>query len=139
LRSCLKEKSCGSGLENRKYRRRDTSRRPRDTLYPQKLALTSPTSGGRSVCIRSRTLATEFFSFFLITTFHCRAMYFYDSAATSFQIHSLSSFTLIQRQPIHSLGQALCRDKSCPERKSISIPQDVLCCNGLYSSVINLP
>jgi hypothetical protein len=30
------------------------------SLYPQKLALTSPTSGGRSVCIvRSRTQATE--------------------------------------------------------------------------------
>ena len=31
-------------------------------LYPQKLALISPTGGGRSVCIfRSRTKATEFF------------------------------------------------------------------------------
>ena len=30
-------------------------------LYPQKLALTSPTGGGRSVCIvRSRTKATDF-------------------------------------------------------------------------------
>jgi len=30
-------------------------------LYPQKLALTSPTGGDRSVCIvRSRTKATEF-------------------------------------------------------------------------------
>jgi hypothetical protein len=35
--------------------RGNTSRRPRDTLYPQKLALTSSTSGGRS-----RTKATEF-------------------------------------------------------------------------------
>ena len=37
-------------------------------LYPQKLALTSPTGGGRSVgIVRSRTKATEFFSsvFFL--------------------------------------------------------------------------
>jgi hypothetical protein len=35
-------------------------RRPRDTLYPQKLALTSPTSGGRSVgIVRSRIKATE--------------------------------------------------------------------------------
>jgi hypothetical protein len=34
-------------------------------LYPQKLALTSPTSGGRSVgIVRSRTQATEFFSVF---------------------------------------------------------------------------
>jgi hypothetical protein len=39
-------------------------RRPRDTLYPQKLALTSPTSGGRSVgVVRLRTKATEFVSF----------------------------------------------------------------------------
>jgi hypothetical protein len=31
-------------------------------LYPQKLALTSPTGGGRSVgIVRSRTKATEFF------------------------------------------------------------------------------
>ena len=35
-------------------------------LYPQKLALTSPTGGGRSVgIVRSRTKATEF-SFFLV-------------------------------------------------------------------------
>jgi hypothetical protein len=34
---------------------------PRDILYPQKLALTSPRSGGRSVgIVRSRTKATEF-------------------------------------------------------------------------------
>jgi hypothetical protein len=54
-------KSSGSGLqENRDYGRRDPPLWPRDTLYPQKLALTSPTSGGRSVGIfRSRTKATE--------------------------------------------------------------------------------
>jgi hypothetical protein len=35
---------------------------PCNTLYPQKLALTSPKSGGRSVgIVRSRTKATEFF------------------------------------------------------------------------------
>jgi hypothetical protein len=35
---------------------------PRGTLYQQKLALTSPTSGGRSVgIVRSRTQAMEFF------------------------------------------------------------------------------
>jgi hypothetical protein len=51
----------GSGLENRDYGRRDSSRWPRDTLYPQKLALTSLTSGGRSACIvRSRAQAMEF-------------------------------------------------------------------------------
>jgi hypothetical protein len=52
------------GLENREYGLRDPSRWPRGTLYKQKLALTSPTSGGRSVgIVRSRTEATEFFCF----------------------------------------------------------------------------
>ena len=37
-------------------------------LYPQKLALTSPTGGGRSVgIVRSRTKATEFFFCVVIT------------------------------------------------------------------------
>jgi hypothetical protein len=55
------KKSSGSGLESREYGRRDTSRWPRGTLYPQRLALTSPTSGGRSVgIVRSWTQATEF-------------------------------------------------------------------------------
>jgi hypothetical protein len=35
---------------------------PRDTFYPHKLAITSPTSGGRSVgIVRSRTQTMEFF------------------------------------------------------------------------------
>jgi hypothetical protein len=39
----------------------------RNTLYPQTLALTSPTSGGRSVgIVRLRTTATEF-SFFYVS------------------------------------------------------------------------
>jgi hypothetical protein len=44
-------KSSGSGLESREYGRRDPSRWPRDTFYPQKLALTSPIGGARSVGI----------------------------------------------------------------------------------------
>jgi hypothetical protein len=49
-----------SGLENKKIGRMDPLRWPSDTLYPQKLALTSPTSGGRSVgIVRSRTKAME--------------------------------------------------------------------------------
>jgi hypothetical protein len=50
-------------LRERDYGCRDPSHWPRGTLYPQKLPLTSPTSGGRSVCIvRSRIKATEFCS-----------------------------------------------------------------------------
>ena len=42
--------------------RGDPLRWPRDTLYAQKLALTSPTGGGRSVgIVPLRTKATEFF------------------------------------------------------------------------------
>jgi hypothetical protein len=59
-------KSSGSGLERREYGRRDPSRWPRNILYPQKLALTAPTSGGRSVgIVRSRTKDMEFFFFFI--------------------------------------------------------------------------
>jgi hypothetical protein len=57
----LGRKSSCSGLENREYCRGDPLRLPRDTLYPQKLALTSPASGSRLVGIfRLRTKATEF-------------------------------------------------------------------------------
>jgi hypothetical protein len=56
----LGRKSSGSCLEIREYGRRDPSRWPRGTLYPQTLALASPTSGGRSVgIVRLRTQATE--------------------------------------------------------------------------------
>jgi hypothetical protein len=56
----LGRKRSGFGLESREYGRRDPSHWPRGTLYPQKLALTSPTSGSRSVgIVRSRTQATE--------------------------------------------------------------------------------
>jgi hypothetical protein len=58
----LGRKSTDFDLENRDYGQRDPSRWPRDTLYPQKLALTSPTSGGRSVgIVLSRIQATEIF------------------------------------------------------------------------------
>jgi hypothetical protein len=50
------EEITDSGLENREYGRAVLS----DTLYPHKLAITLPTSDGRSVSIvRSRTKATE--------------------------------------------------------------------------------
>jgi hypothetical protein len=61
IEELLERNSSSSGLEIREYGRRDPSRWPRGTLYPQKLALTSPISGGRSVGIVStRTQTTEF-------------------------------------------------------------------------------
>jgi hypothetical protein len=60
----LGRNSSASGLENREYGSGDPLRWPRDTLYAQKSALTSPTSGGRPVCIvRFRTKTTEFVLF----------------------------------------------------------------------------
>jgi hypothetical protein len=48
------------GLERREYGRMDPSRWTRATPYPQKLALTSQASSGRSVgIVRSRTQAKE--------------------------------------------------------------------------------
>jgi hypothetical protein len=61
IEELLGRKSSGSGLENREYGRRNPSRWPRVTLYPQKLALTSSISGSRPFgIVRSRTEATEF-------------------------------------------------------------------------------
>jgi hypothetical protein len=58
------QESSGSCLENREYGRRDPSRWPRGILYPQMLAITSPTSGGRSVgIVCSRTQTMEFVCF----------------------------------------------------------------------------
>jgi hypothetical protein len=49
------------------YRSRNSRIRPLTPLFPQKLALTSPTSGGRSVgIVRSRTQATEFFYILIV-------------------------------------------------------------------------
>jgi hypothetical protein len=57
----LERNTSDSGLENREYSRRYPSRWPRGTLYPQRLVLASPTSGGRSVgIVRSRTKAKVF-------------------------------------------------------------------------------
>jgi hypothetical protein len=63
----LERKSSGFGLDNRDYRSRGSvALTTWDPLYPQKLAVTSRTSGGLSVgIVRSRTQATEF-SFFSI-------------------------------------------------------------------------
>jgi hypothetical protein len=48
----------------RSRRSKDTSLWPRGTLYPQRLALSSPTRGGRSVgIVRSRTRTPEFVLF----------------------------------------------------------------------------
>jgi hypothetical protein len=57
----LGRKCRGSGLESPEYGRKDPSRWPRGTFYTKNLALTSLTSGGRSIgIVCSWTQATEF-------------------------------------------------------------------------------
>jgi hypothetical protein len=61
IEELLGRNSCACGLENWVYGRGDLLRLPRDTLYLQKLALTSPTCGSPLVGIfRLWTKTTEF-------------------------------------------------------------------------------
>jgi hypothetical protein len=60
IEELLGRDSGGSDIEKREYGRGGPSRWPRGTLYPLKLAIASPTSGGRSVgIVRSRTQTME--------------------------------------------------------------------------------
>jgi hypothetical protein len=67
----LERKNSGSGLESREYGRGDPLCWQRITLYPQKLALTSSTSGSRSVgMVRSRTKVTSLLLFVIFYFLH---------------------------------------------------------------------
>jgi hypothetical protein len=90
------KKSSGSGLEIREYGRRDPSRWPRSTFYPQKLALTSPTSG----IVRSRTQVTEFVCLFVL--YH-RRKHFRSGTDTNLR----SSLKLTPPLPIFVVVHAL--------------------------------
>jgi hypothetical protein len=68
IEALLGRKTSGFGQESLEYGSRDPSCSQLGTLYPQKLALTSHTSAGRSVGkIRPRTQATVFSFSFLKT------------------------------------------------------------------------
>jgi hypothetical protein len=57
----ITQKVAAPVYKTEKYGRRDPSRWLRGTFYAHKLAITSPTSGGRSVgIVRSRTQTMEF-------------------------------------------------------------------------------
>ena len=93
MRSYLNEKSSGS--RSRKQRLTAGGTRCADhvtPLYPQKLALTSPTGGGRSVgIVRVRTKATEFsFVCFVLPPFSRHKHYYLST-----RLHSNVSLKMV--------------------------------------------
>jgi hypothetical protein len=94
IEELLEWKSSGSDQENRINGRRDPLRCPRDTLYPQKLELTSPTSSGRSVgIVRLRTKGHGVLGFSEI--FHPLCPFFRRSPVSTFDLHPFSFSTAI--------------------------------------------
>jgi hypothetical protein len=96
----LDRKSSGSGLENREYGRRDPSHWPPGTIYPQKLAITSPTSGDRVGIVRSRTQTTEFFLFRSSFTKLCINWWSYNTYSSSFISSSMLLLNLNLLLPV---------------------------------------
>jgi hypothetical protein len=68
------KKTNGSGVEIWEYGCKDPLCWPRNTLSPRKLALTSPTSGGRSVVVRSRTKSHGVWLFFCFLIFQAKGI-----------------------------------------------------------------
>jgi hypothetical protein len=108
----LEIKSSGSGLESREYSRRNPSRWPRGTLYPQKLALNSPTSNDRSVgTVRSRIKSTDYLLLLLLlllllALLHCRK----DEGQGCVNIHAICLH--IQKRHLHQTAQQQ-RERRC--------------------------
>jgi hypothetical protein len=76
IEELLGRNSSGSGIETQEYGRGDPSRRARDSIYPQTLALTSPTGGGHSVgIVRLRNKAAEFSSVYVSATYKKLSMF----------------------------------------------------------------
>jgi hypothetical protein len=76
IEELLGRNSSGFGLENWEYGCGDPLRWPLDTLYPQKLALTSPTWGGCSVgLVRLRTKTTQYVCVCLFVFVYIHSMY----------------------------------------------------------------
>jgi hypothetical protein len=108
-----KKKGRGSGLESREYDRRDPSRWLRGTLYPRKLTLTLPTSGGRPVgIVRSRTQATEFSCYTTLSLLSRSSFY-------SVSLYFLEHFPQNMRPHITTLWNS--SQKSCPITRPYSL------------------
>jgi hypothetical protein len=108
----LERKSSCSGLESRECGRRDPSHWPGGTLYPQKLALTSPTSGGRSVgIVRLRTQTTALILFVLCWNLVLRRLaktfYFNGLGCTPIIRRSDRTLSNFAKQPAKYLGHVV--------------------------------
>ena len=72
-------------------------------LYPQKLALTSPTGGGRSVgIVRSRTKATEFSLEFSMYMYVC--MYVYICLITALRMNFWREYLVLRSEKEQDAG-----------------------------------
>ena len=89
----MNKKVAAPGLENRRLTAVGTRCADHVTpLYPQKLALTSPTGGGRSVAIgRSRTKATEFRVYIYIYIYNISSLRVNDSSFSELEEQSEST------------------------------------------------
>jgi hypothetical protein len=106
----LERKSSDFGLENRDYDLRDHV----TPLYPQKLALTSPTSGGPSVgIVHSWTKATAFLLLLLWNT-HYESPHMFSFPCTQNTI--VNGFPLTSETNITPVQKLLARlySKTCP-------------------------
>jgi len=71
-------------------------------LYPQKLALTSPNGGGRSVgMVRSRNKATEFMSFYIHIYINIYIYIYFQYQCAVFG--SKSKFVLVRKEDVTEL------------------------------------
>jgi hypothetical protein len=110
----LERKSSDSGLESREYGRKNPSRWPRDTLYLQTLALTSPTSYGHSVgIVRSRTQAIEFSLFKMFLFVLCRRRF----RTTAIMLRQLMLLLLGAAMVMSQRRLALPDPRSCANSK----------------------
>jgi hypothetical protein len=95
-----------TSLDSREYGRGDPLRWPRNTFSPQKLALTSPTSGGLSVgIICSRTKATGF-SFILTYLYRSNAEGLHTGSCGTVPRWKMCSACTLPRPPLWSSGQS---------------------------------
>jgi hypothetical protein len=124
----LDRKISGSCLEKREYGRRDPSRWPRSTLYPQKLAITSLTSGGRSVGIVSSRTQTMNFSFIYIYIY----IYIWNYIFFHLGFQALTAVVMFLRNislPFQGrkIGQARKRDSRSQAEPPLCPISDFLC------------